>query len=189
MTAGPVFVDTETLGLDPRIHRVWEVAAIVDDVEHVWHLDLTIEQVENADEVAIQISGFDVRWPPMQERCSVPVFLDQFIELTRGRHLAGAVVSFDEERLRRLAWEHGRTPAWHYHLIDVEAMAIGYLAALHRPPARPLIDGGAVLELPWDSDDLTSGLGLAPVPEHERHTALGDARWAKRIYERVLGLD
>lgn len=36
---GPVFIDTETLGLDPRIHRVWEVAAIVDGHEHLWHLD------------------------------------------------------------------------------------------------------------------------------------------------------
>lgn len=183
---GPVFVDTETLGLDPRVHRVWEVAAIADDVEHVWHLHLSDESIAQADPVAVEVSGFEDRYPPHGDRVSVPVFLDQFIELTRGRHLAGAVVSFDEERLRRLAWQWSRTPEWHYHLIDVEALAVGRLATLHRPPAYPLTDGGAVLELPWRSDDLTDALGLDPVPEAERHTALGDARWAKRIYDRVM---
>lgn len=136
--------------------------------------------------MAAQISGFHERYADAVT-VPVPVFLDQFIKLTAGRHLCGAVVSFDEERLRRLAWQWDRTPKWHYHLIDVEALAVGYLAALHRPPAHPLTDGGAVLGLPWKSDDLTAAIGLEPPSDEDRHTALGDARWAKRIYERVIG--
>lgn len=182
----PVFIDTETLGLDPRIHRVWEVAAIVDDVEHLWHLALPHDA--EVDPVAAQISGFHERYAEAVTT-PVPMFLDQFLELTDGRHLCGAVVSFDEERLRRLAWQWNRTPSWHYHLIDVEALALGYLAGIasdwRGPERRMRLE--AMRDLPWKSDDLTRMLGLKPPSDEDRHTALGDARWAKAIYERVMG--
>lgn len=165
--------DTETLGLDPRIHRVWEVAAIVDDVEHLWHLALPHDA--EVDPVAAQISGFHERYAEAVTT-PVPVFLDQFIALTDGRHLCGAVVSFDEERLRRLAWQWSRTPSWHFHLIDVEALAVGYLAGV-----------GSAVEPPWKSDALSLAIGVDPPGVVDRHTALGDARWAKAIYEQVIG--
>lgn len=184
----PVFIDTETLGLDPRIHPVWEVAAIADDLEFVWHLDLKGHQMLAADPMAVQISGFDKRYPPAGERTPVDVFLDQFLALTAGRHLCGAVVSFDEERLRRLAWEWGRTPSWHYHLIDVEALAVGALAGLAQgwrgPERRMRLE--AMRDLPWKPGELTRMLGLKPPSAEDRHTALGDARWAKAIYDRVM---
>lgn len=171
----PVFIDTETLGLDPRIHRVWEVAAIVDGTEHLWYPALPYDA--EVDPVAAQISGFHERYAEVVTT-PVPVFLDTFIELTAGRHLCGAVVSFDEERLRRLAWQWNRTPKWHYHLIDVEALAVGWLRC-----AAPW----ETFDLPWSSDDLTKMLGLEPPSDEDRHTALGDARWAKAIYERIMG--
>lgn len=185
----PVFIDTETLGLDPRIHRIWEVAAIVDDVEHVWHLHLSAPEIEVHDPIALEISGFDTRYPPPSDRTPVTDFLDEFIDLTTGRHLCGAVVSFDEERLRRLAWQWNRTPGWHYHLIDVEALAVGWLAGVGQgwrgPERRMRME--ELRSLPWDSDELTKKLGLRPVPDDERHTALGDARWAKAMYEEMMG--
>lgn len=91
-------------------------------------------------------------------------------------HVVGAVPNFDTERLSILLRQYGHEPGWHYHLIDVENLAVGYLAA-----------NGFSLSLPWDSDQLTEWLGLDPVPENERHTAMGDARWAQRIYDQVMG--
>ena len=41
--------------------------------------------------------------------------------------------------------------------------------------------------LPWRSDDLSAALGVEAVSPEERHTAMGDALWAKRIYDRVVG--
>ncbi|MGH3304433.1 MAG: hypothetical protein ACRDOK_22680 [Streptosporangiaceae bacterium] len=97
--------------------------------------------------------------------------------LTRGAHLAGAVVSFDAEVLGARMRAHGICPSWHYHLIDVEALAVGCLARR-----------GAVVSsfgLPWKSDDLSAALGVQ-VSHEDRHTALGDARWALRIWDAVM---
>ena len=67
-------------------------------------------------------------------------------------------------------------PRWHYHLIDVEALAIGFLAAK-----------GTRFDLPWDSDDLSRAVGVEPL--EARHEALYDALWAKQIYETVVNGD
>ena len=39
---------------------------------------------------------------------------------------------------------------------------------------------------PWDSDALSRAVGVNP-DDFDRHTALGDARWAKAMYEAVMG--
>ena len=41
--------------------------------------------------------------------------------------------------------------------------------------------------VPWKSVDLAEQLGVQAPTEDERHTALGDAQWVRRIYERVMG--
>ena len=58
---------------------------------------------------------------------------------------------------------------------SVENLAAGYLAAKgHRFP------------LPYSSGDLTEALGVDPGTAEEKHTALGDARWAMRLYDAVM---
>jgi hypothetical protein len=39
---------------------------------------------------------------------------------------------------------------------------------------------------PWDSEVLSRAVGVDP-NAYERHTALGDARWARDIYDAVTG--
>lgn len=39
---------------------------------------------------------------------------------------------------------------------------------------------------PWKSDALSRAVGVDP-EQFDRHTALGDAYWAKAIYEAVMG--
>jgi hypothetical protein len=181
VTDGPVvFVDTETTGLDPYLHEIWEVGLIRGDREYRWFLPVDLGR---ADPYSLKIGGYHARHPDgddgplaVGDRITpVREFARAFAGYTRGMHLVGAVVSFDEERLRRLLRANGATPDWHYHLIDVEALATGYVAA-----------AGAALPLPWKSDDLSRELGIE-ITEDDRHTALGDARWAKRIYDVVMG--
>jgi hypothetical protein len=94
----------------------------------------------------------------------------QFARLTWGATLVGAVVSFDEERLRRYLRAWGACPGWHYHLADVENLVAGKLGAAP----------------PWDSSELSAAAGVDPAT-FDKHTALGDARWAMALYDAVMG--
>ena len=220
------FIDTETCGLDPVRNPVWEVAVIVDDVEHVWQqkLPLTTKagvldpsqwwqpaaQPSTASDLGLPCH--DTR-PPLATRYTwVSTWVTEntgiteryvhddalhpgdsiyrFADLVRGRHLVGAVPSFDAERLGVLARRHidPIDLPWHYHLIDVETLAVGFLCglgALLTDYRRP--SWWKLRELPWHSDELSRGVGVQPPAPDERHTALADARWAKRLYEAVLG--
>lgn len=165
MTDNICFLDTETTGLHPDKHQLWEVGLITpDDVEHVWQFPIV--EIE-ADPFALNIGRY---W----ERKCPTVMLDrewclEFQYLTAGYHLAGAVVSFDEERIRRVLEKNGVLHRWHYHLIDVEALAAG--SVKYSPP--------------WKSEDLCKAIGVNP-DDFEKHTAIGDARWAKAVYETVM---
>lgn len=53
-------------------------------------------------------------------------------------------------------------------------------------PVRIIAGRGEPIAPPWKSDDLGLALGVEPCPEEDRHTALGDARWVKRIYDTVM---
>jgi oligoribonuclease (3'-5' exoribonuclease) len=195
MSAPVCFIDTETTGLDPDRHQIWEVALITPDArEHVWQFP--VDEMA-ADPFALNIGRYwDRRWPtgirevsdldaiyeahnqksrrknfPSQGRAIKPDadWCRHFRDLTAGLHLAGAVISFDEERLRRLLHRNGVLHRWHYHLVDVEALAAGKLG----------------IAPPWKSDDLSAALGVT-VSSEDRHTALGDAKWAMRIYDAVM---
>lgn len=191
-----VFVDTETLGLDPDHHPIWEVALILPHGEEAtFHIRVTPREVSLAHPKALEIGRFEERY---SEDGALPPRLvaETLHQLIRpGDHLAGAVVSFDEERLRRLLWRFDLAPRWHYHLIDVEALAagclVGQFTAIQECGANPQADGPTVDEVklaypPWKSDDLSRAIGVDP-DDFDRHTALGDARWAKAMYEAVMG--
>ena len=185
MTNTPLlFVDTETTGLDPDRHGIWEVAAIrrnPDGTEerNEWYLR---PDLGTADPMALRINHFWERSPQMTAT-PLPHFVEDFMDMARGCHLVGAVPSFDEERLRRLLRANGGMETWHYHIIDVEALTVGYLTA------KAKIEGdAALLDLaspPWKSDDLSLALGVDP-ERFDRHTALGDVLWAQAMYDACI---
>lgn len=197
------FVDTETLGLDPDRHPVWEVAVILYDetddgptpVRDAFTIQVhvTSEQLAEADPVAQELTGFDARYGVD----SVPLIpgdaMRLVVDAIGDAHLAGAVVSFDEERLRRLALAHGIAPRWHYHLIDVEALMVGYLHGDRRATDRHVHPGAQtgprppVPALPWKSRDLSLAVGVDPDDHQPVHTALADAGWALACYQAVTG--
>ena len=200
-SAPVVFVDVETTGLHPDRHEIWEVALILppgderpadspatrirlaDDGgwEVTWQLP--IEEAK-ADPFALNLSGYWDRRAAV--RMSPGPFARMFRDLVGTRHIVGAVPSFDEERLRRLLEAQGVLHRWHYHPIDVEALAAGYLHGYGLASAEVVGGSHVPPAIPWRSEDLSRAVGVDP-SDFDRHTALGDARWAKAIYQAVLG--
>jgi hypothetical protein len=189
-----VFVDTETTSLRPD-RRAWEIALIVRepgkaDVEHSWMIHTEDLDLGNADPMSLAIGRFYDRHPAMTREGADPwgssAYYEQFAlgeveRLTRGAHLVGAVPNFDADVLSARMRANGICPSWHYHLIDVEALMVGWLCS-ERDAMFP-----AGIPLPWRSDELSRQCGVEPPGAEDRHTALGDARWARAIYDTVTG--
>lgn len=178
-----VFLDTETTSLNPW-RRVWDIALIRRDENgeqgYQWFISADDLDLGHADPFALNVGRFYDRHPhycatslkraPLPERD----VLRSVEELTRGAHLVGAVPNFDADVLDQRMRANGILPSWHYHLIDVEALAVGYLSAC-----------GYTIDLPWKSDDLSRACGIEPPSDEDRHTAIGDAKWAQRLYDAI----
>jgi hypothetical protein len=178
------FVDTETTSLRPD-RRAWEIAVIVrhpgrPDQTHRWFIESPDLDLGNADLTSLHIGRFFERHPEYAggegDLTTEGLALEEVEELTRGAHLVGAVPGFDAEVLAARMRANGICPSWHYHLQDFETLIAGYLAGQRKP----------VPPLPWRSDDLSRLIGVEPPGESERHTALGDAMWAARVWDAVM---
>lgn len=193
------FVDTETTGVGPD-RQIWEIGIVrrePDGFETDLHAFLPIDLGKVPDDFGLRVGKFWDRHPigrfisggPTAEvelalgsvgrgtRSEDSVAL-AVMRITYGAHIIGAVPSFDTGPLETLLRGNGCMPKWHYHLGDVENFAVGYLAALD-----------VKLPPPWTSAELTEALGVDPGAEDEKHTALGDVRWAMRMYDRMFGGD
>lgn len=171
-----IFLDTETTSLDRYTRRIWDIAYIIrdpdmDDVEQQFFLD---PDLIDANQVSLKIGGYYQRHPNFSPDREGP-FLTSTNTLVRTVALdfmdaiiIGAVPSFDEETLAHLFYEKGKPITWHYHLMDIESFAAGRIG---RQP-------------PWDFDKLLAYYGLAY--GQDRHTALGDARMVRDLYDKVL---
>lgn len=185
MTNDIVFVDTETIGLDP-LAPIWEFAA------HRRYADGTVDQH------VIQIRHDDpARW--LAEMLQTP-YGEQFVRDYEDRYnhddalledvAAGVINHFtqdalviccnplfdlDSQRLTKLLQRNGIEPSWHYHPVDIASVAIGYLAGR-----------GELFGQPWKSDRLAGAIGVNSA-DYPRHTALGDVRWAAAQWDVITG--
>jgi hypothetical protein len=199
MSTPLVFVDCETDGVHST-RKPWEIAMIRRDERGERETSFFVEiDLSTADPFGLKVGRFYGRHPhgrflsgatesydpgdlsPM----ATPVAAEWVARWTHGAHLVGAVPNFDAEMLDRLLRDHRLILTWHYHLIDIEAMAVGYLAGLRAAAAGENGLDADLPSLPWDSDDLSRACGVEPPGEEERHTALGDARWAMRLYDAI----
>ena len=197
MPAPIVFLDTETCGLDVT-DPIWEVAAVRRDPDgteteyhaFVWHDVRAAERLPESFR-----ADHDARY--RQDMAVTPFGMVDDLRLMfappedyrQRAHVAGAVPSFDTERLGRLFRAQWADVPWHHHLIDVETLAVGWLRGRrHALVVEGTIpaDSPAFPPPPWDSDDLSRAIGVDP-DQYARHTAMGDIRWAMAIYDAVMG--
>lgn len=203
------FVDTETTGLRPEVHSLWEIGLIVrddqndkdNDREFLWQI---YPRIDLADPNALRVSKFYDRFecfstegyveakcmegPNPGPTANALVAL-QVASLLDGAIVVGAIPWFDAGTNGFLElWLRGQRQnlTCHYHLVDVEALAYGVLWERFRQvssegkfPERCAMPS----RLPLDSNELTELLLGSRWPEKERHTALGDARWARAIFD------
>lgn len=189
------FVDCETTGLDPFTgHTIWELAVIVRQLgenrvdgsdfeweeEHVWQLR---PDLNTADPEALEMNGFFHRfkvpagvsalWFPEFQRepigQSFTEAVTQIRDVLDGVYLVGAVPSFDAMMLTHLLHGYDLKPSWRHRLVCVETLAA---AVLGEPVPQGLRHAATALGVEFD--------------EAGRHTAIGDARAARDVYDAVM---
>lgn len=204
MSAPLVFLDTETDGLRPS-RKVWEVAMIRRDDQGQREISIFVAlDLHDADPFALRVGRFWDRHPAGRKISGkgnnpadvAPIYslhdmAKLVMEWTFGAHIVGAVPSFDTETLSRVLHREGYVPSWHHHLIDVETMAVGWLRAKAKGHDHAIGLNGQTMSLapPWKSDELAGWCGVEPASDADRHTALGDARWAMRWYDAMTGVE
>lgn len=186
-----VFGDVETTGTSPDRHHIWELALIVrddghPDAEYCWQVR---PDLSTADPMALKIGGYYQRADVFEligvgevARVAHPTDLEAdgqpLADLSRevavlldGAILAAANVAFDAAFLDAFLRRNGQAPTWDYHLLEVESYAAGAFG----------------LEPKWKLDQLLELAGVT-VPPEGRHSALGDARAIRDLYDAVRAM-
>lgn len=210
MADAPIlFTDTETTGLDPRTHHAWEIAVIRrepdgHETEHLWQIR---PDLADADPIGMEKNRFHQRFAvpdgwdaasftpdgKLLLKLTLPELLFDVQEVLNGDSgvMIGSNATFDDTFIKKLLWANGRTANWHYRPICVATFAAGYLyGQAERMTAR---DCDAKwyskvrerLSWPWKSYQASETAGVPRPSDDAAHTALGDARWARDLWDHI----
>jgi DNA polymerase III epsilon subunit-like protein len=177
-----VFLDCETVGLDPRLHGPWEIAVITYDTatevrtSRSWLVrpDLTYadpqalgvnnyyERTRRAGSPGAQ--GQADRWADPREVAA------ELAPLIAKQVIAGSNTAFDERMLAPWMSANGQVWTAHYRHVDVPTLGAGVLLAR-----------GEVFDPQVSSRGISRAFGVDP-DSYDRHTALGDCEWMCDLY-------
>ncbi|MFG3046315.1 hypothetical protein ACGFZR_15465 [Streptomyces sp. NPDC048241] len=192
------FVDTETLGLDPTTHAMWELAVILRtngaDTEHLWQIRPSKYDLDEAEPKALEINRYHERMilpddhqaASMNHACGQPhpirghALREVLSELLADVILVGSNPSFDAAFLR----EFLSASPWHYRTIDIATLAAGYVHGYDLSAGE---QSPELRKHPWSSRRLSQAVGVEPPGDGVAHTAFGDARWARDVFDAVTG--
>jgi len=164
-----VFIDTETTGLDPTQHELWELALIVrEDNGEQWEYERMVRpNLSNADPNALRINGFYDRFVSPS---SIPTDIASFIaKFTSNATLVGANPSFDASFIDKFLRKWNYAPAWKHRMICVESLVAG---ALRLPEPVSLLKSAELMGIEVNTE--------------EAHTASYDAHLAMQVYDAVM---
>jgi DNA polymerase-3 subunit epsilon len=163
------FIDTETTGLDARIHQPYEVCIWREDAAEPKTLELPHSLV-HADQQALNIGGYWERdQRPWGEDVGRMIIVRGLVDDLRGVTLVGSNPAFDAAMLTRFIG----APVWHHRLINVAEGGM-WVFGWDRP--KGLADVA--------NECRTRGYGI-PEPDH---TAEGDVRTTRAVYEALRAI-
>jgi hypothetical protein len=172
------FVDTECTGLRPD-DEIWEFAGLrrYADGSSSWlHMLIEHDEIRAAtglpepfrSQYLARRGSPEERWPRKRAALAIAEFLGDAVMVV-------AVPTFDSLHLTALLHRYRILAPNLYQVVDVEALAGGYLAAK-----------GQRVGVPLDGERLSRELGVDP-GRYERHTAVGDVKWVRDLYDRITG--
>lgn len=178
-----VFVDTETTGLDPAVHEMYEVSLTKTDLAgeikgHVYHW-IVPQRLHLASPQALTLGHYYERkkTEPCEGRVKGTIrreVAEEIAVFTQGVHLVGCKPSFDADFITAFLKEEEHVPVWHHRMIDLESMAIG-------------IEPDVAQGTPMGLTELCECFKVA-IPDELRHTAKGDQEACRNLYFRMLEL-
>ncbi|MGW0626485.1 3'-5' exonuclease [Streptomyces sp. NPDC002758] len=193
-----VFADTETTGLDPFMHDAWEFALIVRRDGHDTEYEFRLQpDLANAEPKALEINRY-------HERTSAPDWTwgdphtaaTRMYSLLNGAVLVGSNPAFDADMIRNLfARYYDVAKPWHYRTLDIATFAAGHLYGQAERLTHQTCDPvyyskvDAALGWPWSSYRASELVGVPRPSGEAAHTALGDARWSRDVWDAVTRPD
>lgn len=176
-TSDIVFVDTECTGLRPG-DEIWEFAGLrryLDGSSSWLHMLIEHDEMRAAtglpepfrSQYLARRGSPEERWPRKRAAIAIAEFL------SGDAVMVGAVPTFDSLHLTMLLRQYGILAPHLYAVIDVEALAAGSLTR-----------AGRRVRIPLNGEQLSRDLGVDP-SRYERHTAVGDVKWVRALYDRI----
>lgn len=156
------FIDIETNGTDYNYHEAIEIGIVVGDEEFECSLPF---QLSRSNPEALEVNGWGKRefaplWDPKHAAANI-------WSLTRDCYLVGQNVRFDERFVDNFLRAQGFIPEWNFRLVELSSLIAGVQGLM------PPIKTGEIIEITGITNDAS-------------HTALGDARWDKKVFEWCL---
>jgi hypothetical protein len=199
MSARLVFLDAETVDLDPGPATIWELALILRDENHVdcemvWHMR---PDVPAGSAISLGIGGYyercrarrfpagtgtlvhdsdDDTGEPASRQSGSEIAAYLAPVLSKATLVGANVGAFDVQHLDAWLRAHGECLAADYHYLEIESLAYGWALARSLPePSWPLKLTGALRVC-----------GLDPAT-YRAHEGLEDVRAVRDIYDVVMG--
>ncbi len=177
-----VFVDTETTGLDPKIHELIEIGFVrvkqlwiegqnpQFEVVEEWSQKIRPEHIELADPVSLKVNGYTVTgW---SDAILLPEAFQIFSKKVEGAIMVAHNVSFDAGFLDMAFSKCGIPNKMHYHRLDTVSMAY---AKLHNLPDVTRYSLGELCK-------------YFSIENENAHSALSDAKACFQLFKKLMNL-
>lgn len=198
------FLGISTTGDDPAVHSLWEISAILHGHPRMksgtyqWQVNPDLGHADADKLNAVDFDkrqqfkrvkhsrvgdGYTVEHTHYKAGKTTPdVIAQELGDALSGTLIVGVNPPGWLPFLSKFVGAYGVPSLWQEHVVDSLALAAGYMLGKIDHTGNKL-----VMPNEFDAAWITGLLGVVPPSEANAATALGNARWSLRLYERVMG--